>query len=842
MALKWILLLLQTTAIATGNFTSYDDTELCAPCFCDRATKVAECNIPYSALENVPKNKIPDYIVFLHLEGNEIKQVKNNALDNLSNLLSLWLQNNRIVQLEPNAFMGLKNLRLLDLRGNNLFDMPESVFQPTPFLTILFLEGNPLLSLQDNVLRNVPRLASLGFSDQVISNLTLGPGYRNLTQLEELYIGRSVRFIEMVTNGSFAALENGNLQKLSIANMTITHIESGALAPLAHSLKELRCIGMEYGIQSLNNLFFGLKNSKIKTIAVTETLSIQELRNDTFIPLNDTGLIELSLAENSIGALPAYAFSPLPKLQLLDLSSNTMSSIHPKAFFNLQSLLELRLNENRLQEVESEVFSLPSLHVLLIRWNYYPLQLQKNQFAHLANLLHLDLTRAILFAINRDSFSGLKNLLELNLDKNELKVIEDGAFDDLKKLRKLTLTECQIRSFPNGLFRNLVNLERLNLSQNGITKLPDFSQMRNLRFLYLTNNDIQKLSTRDFAGLVSLRELFLDGNKIQEWQGPVYTQLQMLETLVLTNNLIKRVTKQTALIPKSVKYLDVGKNPFECDCDLRWFVKWLNETDKHVNVIYWEGNTDYYQCMSPPGFENLPLQYFQLSDKRCSPSDAIGRREFLATIAGSLVLFSMLFSVCFSAVYYHRWHLRYLLFRLKARRGGYNRLDDEDRVDDNDYLWDACVTFAVEDEAWVFDNMIPRLENRETGLRLCIRDRDILYAQMTIMDAIVRTLCYSRRVILIVNAGFLIDKWCDYAMNIAQHRMWDENIDNIVVILTETVAMERMPPSLQNLVRHHACMETPTGEGQLHEQENIFWQTLVECLQSPVGRINDAEI
>ena len=95
-------------------------------------------------------------------------------------------------------------------------------------------------------------------------------------------------------------------------------------------------------------------------------------------------------------------------------------------------------------------------------------------------------------------------------------------------------TATHLSIIPVGAFPE--DTTHLVLSRLNIRKIPDnaFAQLRNLRSIDLSNNDIHTLRNASFHGLTKLKTLKLNGNAINSTEGGVFSELPSLETLLMT--------------------------------------------------------------------------------------------------------------------------------------------------------------------------------------------------------------------------------------------------------------------------------------------------------------------
>ena len=113
-------------------------------------------------------------------------------------------------------------------------------------------------------------------------------------------------------------------------------------------------------------------------------------------------------------------------------------------------------------------------------------------------------------------------------------------------------------------------------------------------------------------------------------------------------------------------------------------------------------------------------------------------------------------------------------------------------MDHREYAYDAFVMYCHADSQWVIHQLRPQLENARSeeegaNLRLCIHHRDWLCGR-GITDNIVESIEASRKSLLIVSNAFAASSWCQFELTMAQTRLFEEDRDNLILVLLEEIA------------------------------------------------------
>ena len=240
-----------------------------------------------------------------------------------------------------------------------------------------------------------------------------------------------------------------SLKTLSISGANLQSIESGAFAPVNHSLRHVHFAHNDLQISDLSGL--------------------------------TSNLTSLSLAHNNISSLGANAFSRFTKLEQLNLEGNPITSLHADAFDGLTSLIGLYLGGY------NPPYSSGTGKRRLI--------LNADQFAENRSLQILNVSNSRIGTIPVNTFNNLGSLQALVLKDNNLTSITRNTFHaDLGALRSLSLgcNRLTTASFSNNWTAGVDSLRDLYLHNNYLTEINarvlSTSRLPRMKFLSLENN------------------------------------------------------------------------------------------------------------------------------------------------------------------------------------------------------------------------------------------------------------------------------------------------------------------------------------------------------------------
>lgn len=571
-------------------------------------------------------------------------------------------------------------------------------------------------------------------------------------------------------------------------------------------------------IPTLKDAFFiNLGNLQILDLSFN---SIHVTGRDAFVGLSELQCLNLSF--NPLPPLQHGFFSPLVRLTELNLTSTRVAFV-PEAFLNVTNLRKFVFRQNRLLKFPKFLYHNASLFPKLVELYLSRNSLESFNSFGLDSLEFMTVGSNKIDAMHAYTLSHFKNLKSISLFDNMLRRITPSAFCS-KTLRKLDLsfsrfilsvkTRNVFNCIPNleelqliniqvsrvrHPFRNLTKLKKLNMGGTGIgdvevmTMLPD---LKRLEWLSLSHNTIHKLRRGVFANFAkTLKVLALGSNRI--------TTLN--------------ITSLPETLWTTLEKIDLSDNPFTCDCQLVWFLRWLSTTN--VTISKWQKDPKQYQCTAPAPLRKKSLKFLKHPNERdCfeAPMDWCLLSVFLISLAASAS------SSIGSVLYRFRWYVKYWYFKYKIQQRQ-EALSSDNRT----YQYDAFVSYSKHDTHWVVSELRRHLETEE-GLQLCIHDRDFIVGE-DIVSNVISSIEQSRKVLFIVSNAFAVSQWCHFELIMVQTRMLENDRDNLVLILLEEIDDANLSPRLKLQMEKQTYLEWTSSE----IGRQLFWDRLRQAVGRP---------
>lgn len=195
-------------------------------------------------------------------------------------------------------------------------------------------------------------------------------------------------------------------------------------------------------------------------------------------------------------------------------------------------------------------------------------------FVNLPALQKISLSNNKLRTIESINFQRVP-VTELIFSTNRINKIEDNSFGP--KVETIYLTCNNLTKLSPTWFQNPAGIRRLNLGGNKITSVPDymFKDFVNLNYLELRNNEIISLGIESLSGPSTMNTLQLAYNNITDIKENVFGPKVHIERLDIQYNRLSFLN-QGMMDKMTAKDVKIWGNPWQCPCKdiiFRWIAK-----------------------------------------------------------------------------------------------------------------------------------------------------------------------------------------------------------------------------------------------------------------------------
>ncbi|XP_056022942.1 uncharacterized protein LOC125649430 isoform X2 [Ostrea edulis] len=261
-------------------------------------------------LFSVPPD-IPNNTTVLFLGRNNLSEIAEGKLQNVTSLEKLYLYDNEINDMHQDALCSLRVLTVLSMSYNELKTIKRQYFQMTTRLISIDLSKNDIEVIEDSAFKELKNLQKLRLNSnkiKAISNTT----FQMLTELEKLELQDN----DIETIGNLALRDLRKLRSFS-----------------RNRLKTLPARLFD-GLDSLEELYLSSNE-------------ITEIRSRTFNDLPKVKFIVLN--RNLVTRVEVQAFQSLPLLDRVYLDGNQIGELQKNCFLNGTRPTKLYLGSNPLR-------------------------------------------------------------------------------------------------------------------------------------------------------------------------------------------------------------------------------------------------------------------------------------------------------------------------------------------------------------------------------------------------------------------------------------------------------------------------------------------------------------
>nr|QNL15304.1 toll-like receptor 3 [Littorina littorea] len=718
------------------------------------------------------------------------------------------------------------------------------------------------------IVQKIPRDVELGYPDEALSRLrtlrylamdgltnkTLGHGFRQLTQLTHLDMSGKTGYCYLVTFDMLTLAAVTHLTHLNLSDCGIKTLTSDAFSFLLNLTSLDLSFNQALGFDLLGEAFRGLSHTKLINLTI-----------DAIVPARSLGLIistgqlrffrhltHLERLQARFNRIEAFESGALcsgmpPNLKHVIVDGNLFELA---AYLNDLACLESieMLNMNGLDGYwtpplrppdDDDSSDSPQRHKTLR--GKAVLRQNTKQVAHSSSATNAPATCegkqfsvppkletfsardfGLVYKLKKVKVNATNSLKKIDLSENHFPELI-GPLCGFQHVEELHLVNSLIGYISHDFFSSFPALRVLNISANYLREVfwhddkgQVLSGLKNLRVLDLSVNDLGHLPNKTLLHLVNLQELYLSVNGIGSFFLDL-SHMAKLQHLDLSKNQLRTIPKNTRdhLDRVAETYnvtINMTFNPISCICQNIDFLEWVRES-----MVYF-GSHSYYWCQQRDGsliaMENIFDRIKELEYTCTNFAGAFVGASACCVVVGTLLLGAL--------AYRFRWKLRYLYY---ASRLGLKRSRQQQQERQQQFRYDAFVSFATEDQDFVMGELKSQLED-EQGLQLCIHTRDFMPGQY-IASNIVDSVQQSRRTLVVVSRALLDSDWCHYELQMALMESVHTGRDVLLFLLYQHVPAHELPRDMLANLQATSYIEFPEEED---DNRHLFWSRLGQAL------------
>ncbi|XP_076457608.1 toll-like receptor 4 [Babylonia areolata] len=702
-----------------------------------------------------------------------------------------------------NSLSHLVNLRYLSMDGLTNKSLGPG-FRNLTQLTHLDLNGKTglcsLFTLDRNTFSNLPSLTHLNLSDCGIRNLT-GDAFMFMQNLTDLDLSSNTALGFDMLGGAFHGLSMTRL-----TNLTIDFIGDRKSFGTVLTSSQLTYFRELRHLERLQARFNRLQGVEPGVLCHGMPPNLKYINADgnlwQLAPyINDLHCLK-SLEQLDVNGMDELWTPPLrpPDAATKPPTSGQATQVMNEQFRAEESTTQTTASSLQAKKARSscELFKVPplleSFSTRNMGLNY---KLEKVGISSENSLKKLDLSQNYL-PVWHGPLCGFHNVTQLFLMDTFAEHVNVQFFNGFPALRTLNISRNRLRHVFSG-------------DRNG----QIFHRLKNLQTLDMSYNNLGPLNKKILLPLENLEELYLPVNGMANFS-LLLTHMKKLRHLDISKNQFHTIPRETRdhldmLAERFNVSVDMTFNPILCTCYNIDFLRWVRESKVQF------GTEENYYCQYSDGsVEEMHDLMVTIADLEQKCGSYVGL--FVGTF-GSLVIFLSMMIVALG--YRFRWKLRYLYYasRLSVQRR-------QNQVEE--FSFDAFVSFSSEDAHFVEGELRRQLEDVH-GLRLCIHTRDFTPGHY-IASSIVGSVQSSRRTLVVLTRSLLASNWCHYELQMALMEGSHSARDVLLFLLYEHVPASELSRELLANLQANVYIEFPRGEED-EENKELFWARLAQALR-----------
>ncbi|CAM4561069.1 unnamed protein product [Caretta caretta] len=759
-------------------------TQACPSC---DGTHICDCSS--MNLSTIPSGLTTD-VTGLNLSYNNIEHVRETDLKLGVNLRVLLLQSNQIRTIDKESFIFLGKLEHLDLSDNKLTHLSPIWFRPLFSLQHLNIRGNLYTTLGENPLfSNLKNLRYLRLGNNHSFSAIRKQDFDGITVLEQLEIdGQRLKQYE---SGSLTTVNSINH---TIMNINDVQVLSGMLEDLTNSAICVELRHIAFNTASESSLLEPMSRSVMEKLVFKNVLftdaSVIRVVN---ILRRAKQFLELEVDNSVLQGTGQWH----EQIKVNRESAFTVITVQRLAIEQFYLFSDLRGVENLLGNITKA--TIVNTNVFLV-----PCSISR----HFVSLLYLDLSENLLADPNlgHSSCEGAWPLLQtFNLSQNSLGDLEmtGRSLSHLNHLTHLDISRNNFGEIPESC-QWPENLKYLNISGTQIPKVTTCIP-QTLEVLDVSSNNLNDFRLK----LPHLKELYIAKNKLKTLPDAPF--IPNIVALRISRNKLTSFSKEEFGSFRKMETLDAGDNNFICSCE---FLSFIQYQEGIANVLAnWPEN---YICDSPSSVRGQQIKAARLSLFECHKTLAV---SLICILVVLVILLIVILGYKLHVIWYMKMTWAWLQAKRKPKRA-YNQ----------DFCYDAFVSYSERDSEWVENLMVQELENAIPPFKLCLHKRDFVPGKW-IIDNIIDSIEKSHKTLFVLSEHFVQSEWCKYELEFSHFRLFDENNDSAILILLEPIQEQTIPKrfcKLRKIMNTKTYLEWPLDENQ----QQIFWNNLKTALKS----------
>lgn len=469
-----------------------------------------------ASIQNLPS------LTKLDLSNNYFQNLPQEVAE-LTELEDIYLSRNQFTAI-PDCLYSLPKLRSLDLNNNYLHTDLNPIFLPTRFPKLSHI------TFSDNYLTIFPitppifRIAMVMLDNNRLTNLPLEllqANHLGLTLEGNHGLGKYAVRYSKYTGFSDVVIYTFDYLQEGVVNQEIKKCISQG-KPFIHLLELVRP---------------GVKDFIIDKISNLKELLVYRLTSDEFNPAISTRIAKISESNPILEELEVLIGRKIPHTRDPEVLCNTVSYLT----YQNRIITGLNLSGCELTHFPVRITQFPSLKYLILRENQ--ISDLPQEIADMRQLETLDLENNKLTQI-QDQLSLLPFLKTLVMTGNDL-TSSEITIPKLSVLQELFLENTKLHSIPQGIDK-LDLLETLMLNGNKLIKFPEISNLRNMKYLNLADNQLSQIP-RSIEACVKLAFLDISNNQLKDLPSELM-ELPNLQYLDISNNNLSEIAKPSGIL------------------------------------------------------------------------------------------------------------------------------------------------------------------------------------------------------------------------------------------------------------------------------------------------------